>query len=83
MEDLAAVVIGILLAQLALGLASLTFSAIYFFKAKFKITSSVLNVILLAETVWAFTISQPLGWFSAVPLALSAFFRFVPSKRQR
>jgi hypothetical protein len=83
MEDLAAVVIGILLAQLALGLASLTFSAIYFFKSKFKVTSLVLNGLLLAETVWAFTISQTLGWFSAVPLALSAFFRFVPSRSSR
>ncbi|MEY4423066.1 MAG: hypothetical protein RLZZ258_169 [Actinomycetota bacterium] len=83
MEDLAAVVIGILLAQLTLGLASLIFSAIYFFKSKFRITSLILTAILLAETAWAFTISQPLGGFSAVPLALSAFFRFVPSSRSR
>ena len=58
MESLAYLVLGLLLAQLALGVLTLVFALMYRLKTKFAITSQVMIGLLALETILGFTINN-------------------------
>lgn len=80
MESLAYLVVGLLLAQLALGVLPLVFSLIYRIKGKFSITSQVLIGVLALEMIWGFTINNAFGIPAAVFVITSALVRYLPKK---
>jgi hypothetical protein len=77
MESLAYVVMAMLLAQVLLGLVSVTFSILNRVLNKFKTTSQVLLGLLAIEMVWGFTIAPAFGYIALTLLAISAAVRFV------
>ena len=80
MESLAYLVVGLLLAQLALGVLPLVFSIIYRRNDKFAITSQVLIGLLALEMIWAFTIDNAFGIPAIVFLITAALTRYLPKK---
>jgi hypothetical protein len=80
MESLALLVVGLLLAQLALGVVPLVFSLIYRIKGKFAITSQVLIGVLALETIWGFTINNAFGIPGVVFVITAALIRYLPKK---
>ena len=80
MESLAYLVVGLLLAQLAVGVVPLVFSLIYRIKGKFANTSQVLIILLALETIWGFTINNAFGIPGVVFLITAALIRYLPKK---
>jgi hypothetical protein len=78
MESLAYLVLGLLLAQLAIGVLTLVFSVLYRRLGKFAITSQVLIVLLAIEMIWGFTISNAFGLPAAIFVTTSALIRYLP-----
>jgi len=80
MESLAYVVVGLLLAQLGLGVLTLVFALLYRLKGKFAITSQVIIGLLALETIWGFTINNAFGIPALIFTATAALIRYLPRK---
>lgn len=81
MEDLALIVSLMLLGELLIGLAVITFAIIYRVKRKFAKTTLVLIGLLTLETVWALSLLPAFGFPPLVALLISAALRFIPLKK--
>jgi len=80
MESLVYLVVGLLLAQLALGVLTLVFALMYRLKTKFAITSQVMIGLLALETIWGFTINNAFGIPALIFTATAALIRYLPKK---
>jgi hypothetical protein len=80
MESLALLVVGLLLAQLAIGVLTLVFSVLYRRLGKFAITSQVLIVFLGLEMIWGFTINNAFGIPAFIFTLTAALIRYLPKK---
>jgi hypothetical protein len=80
METLAYLVLGLLLAQLAIGVLTLVFSVLYRRLGKFAITSQVLIVLLGLEMIWGFTINNAFGIPAFIFTLTAALIRYLPKK---
>ena len=80
MESLAYLVLGLLLAQLAIGVLTLVFSVLYRRLDKFAITSQVLIVLLGLEMIWGFTISNAFGIPAFIFTLTAGLIRYLPKK---
>lgn len=80
MESLAYLVIGLLLAQLGIGVITLLFSVLYRRLGKFAITSQVLIVLLGLEMIWGFTINNAFGIPAFIFTLTAALIRYLPKK---
>ena len=80
MESLAYLVVGLLLAQLALGVLTLVFALLYRLKGKFAVTSQVIIGLLVVETIWGFTINNAFGIPALIFTATAALIRYLPRK---
>lgn len=80
MESLAYLVIGLLLAQLGIGVITLLFSVLYRRLGKFAITSQVLIVLLGLEMIWGFTINNAFGIPALIFTLTAALIRYLPKK---
>jgi len=80
MESLAYLVVGLLLAQLALGVLTLVFALMYRLKTKFAITSQVMICLLALETIWGFTINNAFGIPALIFTETAELIRYLPKK---
>jgi hypothetical protein len=80
MESLAYLVLGLLLAQLGIGVITLLFSVFYRRLGKFAITSQVLIVLLGLEMIWGFTINNAFGIPAFIFTLTAALIRYLPKK---
>jgi hypothetical protein len=80
MENLAYLVLGLLLAQLGIGVITLVFSVLYRRLGKFAITSQVLIVLLGLEMIWGFTINNAFGIPAFIFTLTAALIRYLPKK---
>jgi len=80
METLAYLVLGLLLAQLGIGVITLLFSVLYRRLGKFAITSQVLIVLLGLEMIWGFTINNAFGIPAFIFTLTAALIRYLPKK---
>mgnify|MGYP001205141586 CR=1 FL=1 len=80
MESLAYLVLGLLLAQLGIGVITLLFSVLYRRLGKFAITSQVLIVLLGLEMIWGFTINNAFGIPAFIFTLTAALIRYLPKK---
>ena len=78
MESLALIVSLMLLAELVLGLGTITFAALARFKGKFSRTSLALIIVLAVETVWALWVLPAFGMPSLVALVIAVVVRWWP-----
>lgn len=81
MESLALVVSLMFLAEIALGLATITFAALARFRGRFRRTAIVLLVLLAVETVWALTILPAFGFPPLIALGIAAVLFWWPRRR--
>jgi hypothetical protein len=80
MESLAYLVLGLLLAQLGIGVITLLFSVLYRRLGKFAITSQVLIVLLGLEMIWGFTINNAFGIPAFIFTLTAALIRYLPKR---
>jgi hypothetical protein len=80
METLAYLVLGLLLAQLGIGVITLLFSVLYRRLGKFAITSQVLIVLLGLEMILGFTINNAFGIPAFIFTLTAALIRYLPKK---
>jgi hypothetical protein len=80
METLAYLVLGLLLAQLGIGVITLLFSVLYRRLGKFAITSQVLIVLLGLEMIWGFTINNAFGIPAFIFTLTAALIRYLPKR---
>ena len=78
MESLALIVSLMLLAELLLGLGTITFAALARIKGKFSRTSVTLIIVLAFETAWALWVLPAFGMPSLVALVVAVVVRWWP-----
>lgn len=83
MESLALIVSLMFLAELLLGLGTITFAALARFKGKFSRTSIALIIVLAVETAWALWVLPAFGMPSLIALVISVVVRWWPRRRVR
>ncbi len=78
MESLALIVSLMFLAELVLGVGTITFAALARFKGKFSRTSLVLIIVLAVETAWALWVLPAFGVPPLIALAIAALLFWWP-----
>lgn len=83
MESLAALVMGMLIAELVLCLVVITAALVYRFTGRFRRTALTLIVVLAIGGGWLFGNSWQLGLPSVVALIASILFVYIPNIRKK
>jgi hypothetical protein len=78
MESLAALVGGLFLAEIALGIATVFLATLSRRQNRFKRFSTILLVILAIQTIWALSLSPAFGFPPLLCLAIASLIRFLP-----
>lgn len=81
MESLALIVSLMLLGEVVMGLAAITFAVLARFKGRFRRTALVLLAILAVETAWAFTVLPAFGVPSLLGLGVAAILFWWPRRK--
>jgi hypothetical protein len=83
MEDLAMIVLWMLIVEMVFSLITVGFSLAYRFTGKFKKTAMTLVAILAIGSGWLFGGAWQMGVPGAVALIASILFLYIPSKRRK
>ena len=83
MQDLAYIVIGMLLTEIIFSLITVGFCLAYRFTGKFKKTAMTLVAILAIMSGWLFGGAWQMGVPGAVALIASILFLYIPVKRRK
>ncbi|MEN9730878.1 MAG: hypothetical protein RL488_188 [Actinomycetota bacterium] len=83
MESLALLVMGIFIGILVLSGLAVTLAVLSWAGKISKVWGYVVTGLLLAVTIWAYSVSVPLGMWPTIPLIVAAIFSFTSKKPKR
>lgn len=81
MESLAYLVMGIFIGVLVISGGAVTLSVLSWSGKLHKAWGYSVTGLLLLVTIWAYSVSVPLGMWPTIPLAVTAIFSFTSKKK--